>query len=248
LIMKSGNPDVYRPPGGRTERDVAAEVIVRLLEADELHRTPAAIARACAAVGVPVPLVRRVWATRTISTTSKLDGTLIATGDELPAMAPKVVNKEPLGDQEEPRPMDESRPEPSTNRPGRKPRYSPNYDGNTRKANEARRAAKEPVEGMRTCNRCGELKPKSDFNVSSPRTQKLRPECKACNRKYHRDRYLSSEQQKKLGAILRFILEDGDEHLGYICPDCRQPCRIGDEVIATDAVLHHASHHEVSEP
>jgi hypothetical protein len=40
--MKSGNPDVYRPHGGRTEREVAAEVIVRLLEVGELHRTPAA--------------------------------------------------------------------------------------------------------------------------------------------------------------------------------------------------------------
>lgn len=81
-----------------------------------------------------------------------------------------------------------------------------------------------------------------------PRTGKLRPECKECASLYRKERYLSSEQRRKLGPILRFILEEGDEHAGMICPDCRQPCRIGDEVIASDAVLHHASHHEVGEP
>jgi hypothetical protein len=77
---------------------------------------------------------------------------------------------------------------------------------------------------------------------------KRRPECKACAQIYRRERYLSSARLKKLGLTLRFILEDGDEHAGMVCPDCRQPCRIGDEVIASDAVLHHASHHEVGEP
>jgi hypothetical protein len=75
--MKSGNLDVYRPPGGRTERDVAAEVIVRLLKAGELHKTPAVIARAAAAVGVPVALVRQKWALQGVATVP-LDRTLIA--------------------------------------------------------------------------------------------------------------------------------------------------------------------------
>jgi hypothetical protein len=129
-----------------------------------------------------------------------------------------------------------------------KPRYSPNYHGNTRAANEARRAKKEPVPGKRLCNRCGELKDVTEFQISNPRTGKRRPECKACAQIYRRERYLSSARLKKLGLTLRFILEDGDEHAGMVCPDCRQPCRIGDEVIASDAVLHHASHHEVGEP
>jgi hypothetical protein len=131
-------------------------------------------------------------------------------------------------------------------RPG--PRYAPNYSGNIRAANERARARKEPEPGKRLCNRCGELKDVDQFQIMNPRTQKRRPECKACNAIWRRERYLSSAKLEKLGPVLRFILEDGDEHAGMLCADCRQPCRIGDEVIATDAVLHHASHHEVGKP
>jgi hypothetical protein len=151
--MKSGNPDVYRPPGGRTERDVPAEVIVRLLEAGELHRTPAAIARACAAVGVPVPLVRRVWATRTISTTSKLDGTLIATGDELPPMAPKVVHPETAPEQAEPSQVDE--PETSTAevvQPERE-EWKERNAARLRSYNRKKWEQKNPEPGKRVCSR-----------------------------------------------------------------------------------------------
>jgi hypothetical protein len=42
--------------------------------------------------------------------------------------------------------------------------------------------------------------------------------------------------------VLRFILEDGDEHAGLTCADCHKLCRIGDEVVASDAVLRHAEH------
>ena len=34
--LRTGKADVYRGPGGRSERDVAAEVIARLLEAGVL--------------------------------------------------------------------------------------------------------------------------------------------------------------------------------------------------------------------
>jgi hypothetical protein len=40
FAMRSGKADVYRPPGGRTERQVAADVIVRLLVGGVLPRTP----------------------------------------------------------------------------------------------------------------------------------------------------------------------------------------------------------------
>ena len=211
--MRSGKADVYRPPGGRTERAVAAEVIVLLLEAGVLQRSPSTLARASAAVGVPVSLVRQIWASHGV-TTVPLDKTLVASGDDLvPLAKPKPV-------------------------------YAPNYGGNTKAANERARAKKEPVPGKRLCSICGELKPKSQFNVSKPRTGKLRPECRTCTAAYHRERYLSSEERRKLGRVLRFILEEGDEHAGMICPDCRQPCRVGDEVVASQAVLHHAEHHE----
>jgi hypothetical protein len=79
----------------------------------------------------------------------------------------------------------------------------------------------------------------------NPRTRKRRPECKACNAIWRKDRYLSSQKLEKLGLVLRFILEDGDAHLGVICPDCDQPCRSGDEVVVSNAALHHAEHHVV---
>ena len=83
------------------------------------------------------------------------------------------------------------------------------------------------------------------FQVMNPRTRKRRPECKACNAIWRKDRYLSSQKLEKLGLVLRFILEDGDAHLGVICPYCYQPCRSGDEVVVSNAALHHAEHHVV---
>jgi hypothetical protein len=227
--MKSGKAEIYRPPGGRTERDVAAEVIARLLKGGVLSRSPAVIARASAAVGVPVALVREKWAVDGLASVP-FDGTHVAEVHELPSAGPNVT--------------------PAVSRPASlpRPRYAPNYTGNIRAANERARARKEPEPGKRLCNRCGELKDVDQFQIMNPRTRKRRPECKACNAIWRRDRYLSSQKLEKLGPVLRFILEDGDEHAGLICPDCRQPCRIGDEVIASDAVLHHASHHEVGEP
>jgi hypothetical protein len=125
------------------------------------------------------------------------------------------------------------------------PRYAPNYAGNTRAANERARARKEPVPGKRLCNRCGELKDVDQFQIMNPRTRKRRPGCKACNAIWRKDRYLSSQKLERLGPVLRFILEDGDAHLGVICPDCDQPCRSGDEVVVSNAVLHHAEDHVV---
>jgi hypothetical protein len=122
------------------------------------------------------------------------------------------------------------------------PRFAPNYNGNIRAANERARARKEPEPGKRLCNRFGELKDVDQFQIMNPRTRKRRPECKACNAIWRKDRYLSSEKLAKLGPVLRFILEDGDELAGVICADCHQPCRIGDEVVASDAVLRHAEH------
>jgi hypothetical protein len=211
---------------------VAAELIVRLFEANLLPKTPQTIQRAAIAVGVPIDVIRRAWAGD--GRHAQLDTTLVATGDDLPPTAspsPSPAGNSTADEVENPAPQAD--PE---------PRYAPNYNGNTRAANEKRRAAKEPVAGKRLCNRCGELKGKSEFNISKPRTGKLRPECKACNRIYQRERRLTSEQLEKLGPVLRFILKDGDEHAGMVCPDCRQPCRIGDEVVASDAVLRHAAH------
>ena len=50
----------------------------------------AAIARACAAVGVPVPMVRQAWALHGIAKVP-FDRTAVADGDDLPPMAPSAV-------------------------------------------------------------------------------------------------------------------------------------------------------------
>jgi hypothetical protein len=115
--------------------------------------------------------------------------------------------------------------------------------GRLRKYNAARMAEKNPEPGKRICSRCKELKPVEDFGIKDKRYGSRKLMCKPCMSEYQHDRYLSSAKLEKLGPVLRFILDEGDEHAGYICPNCRQPCRIGDEVVVTDAVLHHASHH-----
>jgi len=75
--MKSGKAEIYRPPGGRTERDVAAEGIARLLKGGVLARSPAVVAHAAAVVGVPVALVREKWAIDGLAIVP-FDGTLVA--------------------------------------------------------------------------------------------------------------------------------------------------------------------------
>jgi hypothetical protein len=108
--------------------------------------------------------------------------------------------------------------------------------------NRAQKAKKEPVPGMRLCAKCEELKPKSEYRVKVRKTGQLSSWCKACLKVYQQERWLSSERQKQLGDVLRFILGDDDAHAGAICPDCRLPCKPGEEVVASDAVIHHATH------
>jgi hypothetical protein len=222
-IMKSGKAEIYRPPGGRTERDVAAEVIARLLKGGVLSRSPAVVARAAAAVGVPVALVREKWARDGLATVP-FDGTLVQ-------------------DQERSTPV-----RPVSEPPPDRPEWKNRNAARLRQYNRKKWERKNPEPGKRVCSRCKELKPVSDFAVKDKGKGTLRSMCNPCVKDYQHDRYLSSAKLEKLGPVLRFILEDGDEHAGMICPDCRQPCRVGDEVIATDAVLHHASHHEVGKP
>jgi hypothetical protein len=219
--VRSGNPDIYRPPGGRTEQDVAAEVIVRLLEAKVINPTPANLRAAAMAVGVPVPLIRETWAL-VKARRSPLDKKPVTDGPTLVPMPP-------------PEPEPEAQPEAPV------PAHSPKYATGARKYNEAKRAAKEPMPGKRICAHCNELKPKSQFATKNKRTRQLSAWCKPCIRDYQKARYLSSERLKKLGLVLRFVLGPEDEHAGMLCAGCHQPCRIRDEVLASDAILRHGS-------
>ena len=41
--------------------------------------------------------------------------------------------------------------------------------------------------------------------------------------------------------MLRFVLQEGDAHADKQCEACEKPCAVGDEVVAADVVLRHAS-------
>lgn len=103
------------------------------------------------------------------------------------------------------------------------PRYKPGYGCNFRAENERRKAKKEPLPGKRICGRCRALKDLDQFNMKNKWTQERNAWCRDCTKAYSKERYLSSQKIEKLGPVLRFILEDGDEHAGMICPDCHSP-------------------------
>jgi hypothetical protein len=82
--MATRVPDIWKPAGGRTERDVAAEVCVRILQSGLVSRTPQTIARMAAATGVPIDLIRQAWALHESGRKSVLDASPVTPGEELP--------------------------------------------------------------------------------------------------------------------------------------------------------------------
>jgi hypothetical protein len=180
------------------------------------------IGRPSMATGVAVAVIKKAWELREAGY-----GGLLPTRRPIAEQPPEQPGEQPREEPRQPpteQPVTQKAPDP-------KPKYKPGYHPNSRAPNEALRAKKEPVPGKRICSgKCGQLK---DLDQRSAW-------CKDCIQDYQRARYLSSQKLEKLGPVLRFILEDGDEHAGMICADCREPCRIGDEVLASEAVLRHA--------
>jgi hypothetical protein len=82
--MAMRTPDVWKPAGGRTEREVAAEVCVRILQSGLVTKSPQTIARMAAATGVPVDLIRQAWALHESGRRSPIDDEPVKEGDELP--------------------------------------------------------------------------------------------------------------------------------------------------------------------
>src|SRR5664280_3538863 len=199
--------DLYRPEGGWTEKEVAAEAAARMIRAGLINMTPEAIAKVALAIGVPVRMIQQAWSLN----------------------RPLPFDDVPASDLAE-------RPEPP------KPRYSPRYHGTVKANNDKRKAAKEPVEGMRICAKCDELKDLDDFNFKDKRTLKRQSYCKDCANAYSAERRLNSEALRRFGPTLRFILEATDAHAGTSCADCGEACEPGQEVLATDATIRHASH------
>jgi hypothetical protein len=204
------------------------DAIVAILDARIVPRTPGMIGRLSMATGVPVAMIKKAWE-------------LKESGHRPPLPTRRPIDEASGSVRVEP---------PSGHDPAAAQTTSPEWLDRMTPAQRAlrdrRKAAKEPVEGMRLCSshwhEGDRLIPRTEFSVKDQRTGSRRAWCKACMRKNSRSRYLTSTQQAKLGAVLRFVLEEGDAHADVMCADCGQPCRIGDEVVASDAVLRHAEH------
>jgi hypothetical protein len=82
------------------------------------------------------------------------------------------------------------------------------------------------------------LKPKSEFNIKNKRTGQLSAWCKSCIRDYQRERWLSVEKTKRLGTLLRLVVYTD---LEADCITCHLPIEAGQEVVADDVKLCHAS-------
>ena len=216
--MSSAASDPYSRVEDRTEREIAAEVIVQLFEHQVVRFSAVKLIEASKATGVPVADIKRAWAARSQPRAPFSDAT--ATGNKPRSRARLNVVK-----------------------PAPKPIHSENYHPKAREANERKRAKKEPTPSTRICSKCKKEKPKSEYGYKDKRTLTLRSMCGDCYREYQNERRLTSEQLERLGPVLRFVLEHGDAHAGMICPDCREPCRPGDEVVASDAIVRHAFHH-----
>jgi hypothetical protein len=67
--------------------------------------------------------------------------------------------------------------------------------------------------------------------------------CNPCLKAYQHNRCLTSAKLEKLGPILRSILEAGDEHAKaeILCDECSATCQVGEGVVISGGVLHHAA-------
>jgi len=187
------------PISTRTEQEIAADTIARLLQGGVLRGDPDGIERAAKAVGISPQSIREAWAL-----------------------------------QRGKRPPPAYRPPPSRNRP---------QAGAAHPTPPERVKKKNPTLGVRICKGCERPKPVDDFDFKDKDHRWRRWLCKPCFKEYQAKRYLSSAQLKKLGNVLRFVLQDGDAHAGSACADCGEACKVGDEVLATDVTLRHAEHH-----
>lgn len=64
----------------------------------------------------------------------------------------------------------------------------------------------------RQCNRCSQVKPEEEFHLRE--TGKRRCECKACNRVYHKQRYLANRD--KLCANMRKRYDGAAQHISKL--------------------------------
>ena len=230
--------DIWKPAGGRTERDVAAEVCVRILQSGLVPRTPQTIARMAAATGIPVDLIRQTWALHEAGRKSSLDTSPVKPGEELPPTN-RVGNVESVRPAKEPheKKVHKGKPPPKCGETAQE-----RFDRRAKSRDHVSLLKKEPRPGVRVCTGpiCkGKERPFIEFQRKG---ESFSSWCKACLKVYQAERFLSSKQIARLGPVLEFVLAEDDAHCGQLCEDCKKPCKEGDRVVASDSLLHHAEH------
>lgn len=88
------------------------------------------------------------------------------------------------------------------------------------------------------CPFAGKPQPVTNFEVRADSGTR-RSICRACRKRYQRDRYLSVDVSERLGTILRFIVQQGDPCEGDACQRCHGPMLVGQEVETDDVLLVH---------
>jgi hypothetical protein len=200
-------------PQPRTEVDVAADAIVAILDARIVPFTPGMIGRLSMATGVPVADIERAWQLKESGRRPSL-----------PARRP--VAEQPSNERaEQPAPVVV---------PSRKPQ------GVAAHRNATRTAAAYPTPDTRRCSKCEVVKAVDEFDWKDRKKGYRRSWCRDCWNAYQRERWLSVEQTRRLGILLRFVVCEED-HLETDCITCHLPIEAGQEVVADDVKLFHAS-------
>jgi hypothetical protein len=237
--MATRVPDIWKPAGGRTERDVAAEVCVRILQSGLVPRTPQTIARMAAGTGVPIDMIRQAWALHEPGRRSSLGQDPVKDGEDLPPTN-RVGNVKSIRPAKEPheKKVHEGKPPAKRGETAQE-----RFDRRLKSRDHVNLLRKEPRPGMRVCDGklCkGQERPFSEFVKKGDSYSSW---CRACLKVYQSERFLTSKQIAKLGPVLEFVLADGDEHVGAICIDCEKPCQAGETVLAGVLTMGHARHY-----
>jgi hypothetical protein len=215
--MVSTARHLHTPPKLRTEAEVAADAIVAILDARIVPFTPGTIGRLSMATGVPVAMIKKAWESKEAGY-----GGLRPT-------------RRPIADQrsEPPAPVTPVTPPAPVRKPA-KPQ------GAAAHRNATRTAAVHPEPGKRRCATCKLVKPLEEFGWRNRAKGQRCSFCHDCYKSYQRERYLSVGKTKRLATLLRFVVCEED-HLELDCITCHLPIEAGQEVVADDVKLCHAS-------
>jgi hypothetical protein len=206
------------PPTTRPEVEVAADAVWSLFAVGLLAQRPDVIVQAAAASGVPIRELRLASRRRDAHTHRR------------PALHVAPVSNTEIANRES---------EMSNSHRIAMPQKAPKQP-NTAPATAAKRAAKEPLPGMRRCSGdCGQLKPVDEFHVKDPVKGTRRSECIACERAYKRRRYLTVRKIRQVNmAGLTFVVSACDEVCGLRCIDCDGPLEPGQMVTGKASLRH----------